>query len=46
MSTYELQVKTEMGWKSICRNPSREYLEATGEKHFQRFQKRRIMKLK
>ena len=46
MSSYELQVKTDKGWKSIYRNPSREYLEAVGEKQFGRFQKRRIMKLK
>ena len=45
-SIYELQAKTDSGWKPIIRHPDREYLEVVGDRHFRRFKKRRIMKLK
>lgn len=45
-SIYELQAKTDGRWKAIIRHPDREYLEVVGDKHFRRFKKLRVMKLK
>lgn len=43
---FELQVKIKNKWKTLFRNPDKEYLDIVYHKQYARFDKYRILKIK